>query len=56
MKKAVQYLLLAGTLMPLILLLCPFAQWGEAASLLLRVIAALCAQALFCILTLPKAL
>ena len=48
MKNGWNILLLAAVILPLVLLLWPFAQWGAAASLLLRVIPALAAQTLLC--------
>lgn len=54
MKTAVKYSLAVGVLLPLVMLLWPFAMWGSAASLVLRVIAAFCGQILFCICRLPK--
>jgi len=54
MKVYLKYILAAGVIVPLVLLMWPFAMWNEAASLVLRVIAALCTQTLFCVLGLPK--
>ena len=48
MKNGWNILLLAAVILPLVLLLWPFAQWGGAASLLLRVIPALAGQTLLC--------
>lgn len=56
MKSTWTTLLIIGTVLPLVLLLWPFAMWGAAASLILRVIAAACGQALFCMLKLPRLL
>jgi len=48
--------LLVGAVLPLVLLMWPFATWGAGASLLLRVTAAACMQALFCTIKLPAVL
>lgn len=40
--------LLAGVILPLVLLFWPFARWGGVMSLLLRVVPALCLQTLLC--------
>lgn len=48
MDRTRNALLFAGATLPLALLLWPFAGWGAGMSLALRVISALCAQALAC--------
>ncbi len=48
MEKKRNAALLLGVVLPLILLLWPFAQWGAEFSLVLRIIPALCAQLLAC--------
>lgn len=49
MKKPLPAALLwAGFLLPLVLAFWPFASWGQPMALLLRVVPALSAQALFC--------
>ncbi|MBQ8799950.1 MAG: hypothetical protein IJZ55_10335 [Lachnospiraceae bacterium] len=47
-KYIVNILLLMGTLVPLILLFWPFISWGDAMSIILRIIPSICAQMLFC--------
>lgn len=46
-------LLLAGAVVPLVLLLWPFAWWGSVMQLVLRVVSAVCVQLLVCRLPVP---
>ena len=55
MKKSFFYsLLLLGTIVPLVLLFQPYVSWGDAMSIVLRMIPSVCAQALFCVVTKRK--
>lgn len=47
-KDGWSVLLIAGTLVPLVMLLWPFAWWGSIMQLILRVIPAVCVQLLLC--------
>ena len=47
-NKTINYILLAGLFVPVILLFWPFAQWSEAAGLVLRIIPAISVQQLVC--------
>ena len=48
MRNTVNALLIAAVIMPIVLLLWPFAVWNDAASVILRIIPAFAAQLLFC--------
>ena len=47
-KTFVNTLLVAGVIVPVVMLFWPFVSWGDAMSLILRIISSLSAQLLFC--------
>lgn len=47
-NKTINYILLTGLFVPVILLFWPFAEWNDTASLILRIIPAISVQQLVC--------
>lgn len=48
MKKPIDTLLILAVIIPIVFLFCPFAQWTDVASVILRVIPSLAVQTLLC--------
>ncbi|MBR5251356.1 MAG: hypothetical protein IKV52_00850 [Oscillospiraceae bacterium] len=47
-QSVINKLLVAGTVIPIVMLFWPFAQYGTVAGIMLRFVAAFCLQAFFC--------